>query len=277
MKKLLGIVVLGLLLSGNVYALTQDEAIKKYLSNKKLEQMEGIWLGEEGRIIVNYKQDNRYFSKIIYSSNISSGNDNTNISSGSSKFYSGSKRCSVDATSTSWGKTKTVTHWFTCKSSSALVNDNVIRETVTYPPSSSLNFPGATVSEQFTRIWPDNLQAHNGSFKSKDDVIEEDKKLAVIINDAKKTCDVLGFESGSEKFAECTLKLYTQKVDEIVAEKQLKNQQIMASQSSSSNTTSSQSSGSNVTTIYDPVRDSQNLMNKGQKMLSGACTLGINC
>ena len=51
----------------------------------------------------------------------------------------------------------------------------------------------------------------------------------------------------------------------------------MASQSSSSNTTTSQSSGSNVTTIYDPVRDSQNLMNKGQKMLSGGCTLGIDC
>tara|TARA_E500000178_G_C16724689_1_gene618763 strand:- start:148 stop:642 length:495 start_codon:yes stop_codon:yes gene_type:complete len=30
-------------------------------------------------------------------------------------------------------------------------------------------------------------------------------------------------------------------------------------------------------TINDPVRDSQNLMNKGQKMLSGGCTLGINC
>ena len=30
-------------------------------------------------------------------------------------------------------------------------------------------------------------------------------------------------------------------------------------------------------TINDPVRDSQNLMNKGQKMLSGGCTLGIDC
>lgn len=277
MKKLLGIVILGLLLSGNANALTQDEAIKKYLSNKKLEQMEGIWLGEEGRIIVNYKQGNSYFSKVIYSALISSGSDHINISSGSSKFYSGSQRCSIDVTSTSWGETKTVTHWFTCKTSAALVNDNVIRETKNYPPAPSLNFAGASQPHQFTRIWPDNLQAHNASFKSKDDVIEEDKKLAAIINDAKKTCGVLGFESGSEKFAECTLKLYTQKVDEIVAEKQLKNQQIMASQSSSSNTTSTQSSGSNVTTIYDPVRDSQNLMNKGQKMLSGACTLGVNC
>ena len=138
-------------------------------------------------------------------------------------------------------------------------------------------YPGATKTFQYTRIWPDSLQAHNSSFKSKDDVIEEDKKLANIINDAKKTCSVLGFKEESEKFADCMLKLYTQKVEELVAEKQLKNQQIMTSQSSSSNSSSNQSSGSNVTTIYDPVRDSQNLMNKGQKMLSGSCTLGVNC
>ena len=81
----------------------------------------------------------------------------------------------------------------------------------------------------------------------------------------------MGFNESSEKFADCTLKLYSQKVDELIAEKQTRQQQV---NSSSSN---NQSSGSNVTTIYDPVRDSQNLMNKGQKMLSGGCTLGIDC
>ncbi len=45
----------------------------------------------------------------------------------------------------------------------------------------------------------------------------------------------------------------------------------------SQTTTTTQSSGSNVTTIYDPVRDSRNLMQQGPKMLSGGCTLGIDC
>ena len=45
----------------------------------------------------------------------------------------------------------------------------------------------------------------------------------------------------------------------------------------SQTTTTTQSSGSNVTTIYDPVRDNKTLMQQGQKMLSGACTLGVNC
>jgi hypothetical protein len=45
----------------------------------------------------------------------------------------------------------------------------------------------------------------------------------------------------------------------------------------SQTTTTTQSSGSNVTTIYDPVRDSRNLMQQGQRMLSGRCTLGVDC
>jgi len=38
-----------------------------------------------------------------------------------------------------------------------------------------------------------------------------------------------------------------------------------------------QSSGSSSMTIYDPVRDSNALIRQGQRMLSGRCTLGINC
>jgi hypothetical protein len=94
-----------------------------------------------------------------------------------------------------------------------------------------------------------------------------------MVNDAKKTCKVLGFEDGSEKFADCTLKLYTQKVDELVAERVAANNRMTQGQTS----TTTQSSGSNSVTIYDPVRDSRALMKQGQKMLSGACTHGIDC
>ena len=30
-------------------------------------------------------------------------------------------------------------------------------------------------------------------------------------------------------------------------------------------------------TIYDPVRDRQNQIDRGMKMLGGGCTLGIDC
>ena len=94
---------------------------------------------------------------------------------------------------------------------------------------------------------------------------EENKvNLASMIDRAKDTCKSLGFTEGTEKFSDCSLKLYTQSV-ELAAEK---NQQVVMQP---------QSSGSNVMTIYDPRRDSRILINQGQRMLSGRCTLGIDC
>ena len=89
-------------------------------------------------------------------------------------------------------------------------------------------------------------------------------ELAEMINKAKDTCKTLGFEEGTDKFTDCALKLYTQEVDNIVALK-------VAEQKVSS----SSSSGS--MTIYDPVRDRQNQIDRGMKMLGGGCTLGIDC
>tara|TARA_R110000824_G_scaffold199843_2_gene383836 strand:+ start:615 stop:1493 length:879 start_codon:yes stop_codon:yes gene_type:complete len=100
---------------------------------------------------------------------------------------------------------------------------------------------------------------------------EEEKKIAVkqtelapMINSAKSTCKTLGFEEGTDKFTDCALKLYTQEVDNIV---DLKVAEQKASGSSSSGSM----------TIYDPVRDRQNQIDRGMKMLGGGCTLGIDC
>ena len=74
----------------------------------------------------------------------------------------------------------------------------------------------------------------------------------------------MGFTEGSEKFSDCSLKLYTQSVE-------------LAAEQNKTVVMQPQSSGSNVMTIYDPARESRVLINKGQRMLSGACTLGIDC
>jgi len=89
-------------------------------------------------------------------------------------------------------------------------------------------------------------------------------ELASMINEAKDTCKELGFEEGTEKFSDCALKLYSQSVE-------------LAAKSKQQIVMQPQSSGSNTMTIYDPRRDSRILMKKGQRMLSGACTLGIDC
>jgi len=41
----------------------------------------------------------------------------------------------------------------------------------------------------------------------------------------------------------------------------------------SQTTTTTQASGSNVMTIYDPVRDSNALIKRGQGLINGTCTL----
>jgi hypothetical protein len=94
--------------------------------------------------------------------------------------------------------------------------------------------------------------------------VTKDKKieLASMLDTAKTTCKELGFKEQTEKFSECALKLYSQSV-ELAAKN---NQQVVM-----------QGSNSGVMTIYDPVRDNNALMDKGMKMLSGRCTLGIDC
>ena len=89
-------------------------------------------------------------------------------------------------------------------------------------------------------------------------------EIASMINKAKDTCKSLGFKEGTEKFADCSLKLYSQSVE-------------LAAEQNKTIVMQPQSSGSNLMTIYDPVRDSNALMNKGMKILSGGCTLGVNC
>ena len=101
--------------------------------------------------------------------------------------------------------------------------------------------------------------------KEKKTADKEKIELAKIIEKAKTTCETLGFEKGTDKFSDCTLKLYTQEVDNKVAIE-------VAKQKSSSG-----SSNSGTMVIYDPVRDRQNKIDKGMEMITGRCTLGTDC
>ena len=83
-----------------------------------------------------------------------------------------------------------------------------------------------------------------------------------MIDSAKNTCKDLGFEEGTDKFADCSLKLYSQSVELAAKNKQ----QVVQSGMSGG-----------VVTIYDPVRDRQRMIDQGMKMITGRCTLGYNC
>ena len=254
MKKAI-VAVLVMLFWCNVgFALTQQEAIDKFLSDRKLDTIEGVWsFAESSQTIIYYKSGNTYQFYDLGMSRYDPGK----IQKGSDNYYYGTGVVFyLDNPSNLFWGTKVVN-----------LNGNVGTWTISFTDRPTAHF-------RMQRVWPTDLASYNAKFKTKKDIADEEKVVADMVADARKTCKVLGFKEESEKFADCTLKLYTQKVDELVAEKQAANTRMTQSQTG---TTTQQSSGSNVTTIYDPVRDSKALMQQGQKMLSGACTLGIDC
>ncbi len=89
MKKLLGIVVLGLLWCSASYALSQQEAIDRYLSGRKLDLIEGIWIADRGRVAVFYKSGGKYYCKAIRSSQARSGQEYCSLIKGSERIYYG--------------------------------------------------------------------------------------------------------------------------------------------------------------------------------------------
>jgi hypothetical protein len=113
-----------------------------------------------------------------------------------------------------------------------------------------------------SRIWPDNFQAYNANFKSKNDIAEDEKNLAIMVGDAKKTCRVLGFKDNEPKFNDCTLKIYTQKVDDLIQQRKAQSQNQSTSQpGTNTNTIIMQGSGGS--------DNSQEMMDRGLDMLSG--------
>ena len=92
----------------------------------------------------------------------------------------------------------------------------------------------------------------------------EKVEIASMIDKAKDTCKDLGFEEGTDRFVDCSFKLYTQSVE-------------LAAEQNKTVVMQPQSSGSNTMTIYDPVRDNQRLIDQGMKMITGRCTVGFDC
>jgi len=96
---------------------------------------------------------------------------------------------------------------------------------------------------------------------------KEQMKITSMVDDAKSACKDIGHEEGTDRFEDCSLDLYKQSLA-LAAEK---NQQIIYAGSSSL--------GSSSVTIYDPVRDNNALIKRGQGLINGTCTLGdlSNC
>ena len=166
MKKLfLSILVICSLLGGNAYALTQQEAIDQYLKDRKLDPIEGIWVfSNTGTTQVTYKSGNEYFCRAIQSSNVKSGFKFCDVR-GSNNSYSGSMllgkggRDRANVTITIFGNIRT----------------------------DYLSGSKGSLSVQINRLWPTDFIAHNNKYKTDEDIKNDEKELALIVNDVKKT------------------------------------------------------------------------------------------
>jgi len=229
------------------FALSQDQAINKYLSDRPLANIEGIFksTGKSVSIMAITKTSSNNFTCVaIKNRYIQSGNLQCNLT-GSGNVYRGTQLVQVD------GQTQ---------------NINVIFEIFNGSINWTIPDYNTTQQNSYVRIWPTNIDSHNANLGG------NNLEMISMINKAKDTCKILGFTEGTDKFADCSLKLYTQRI-ELAAQN---NQQVVIQGQGS---TSTSSSGSNVMTIYDPVRDNNALIKRGQGLINGNCTLGdlSNC
>ena len=91
MKKLLAIIILGLLWCEVSFALSQDGAINSYLKDRELHPTEGIWVYDSGTVFVIYKEGSSFHSKTIKSAtgNSYSGQLTSTYTKGSDTFFYG--------------------------------------------------------------------------------------------------------------------------------------------------------------------------------------------
>lgn len=178
-----------LFFNNNSYALSQKEAQDKYLSDRKLDPIEGIWvMPKNGDIQVTYKSGDKYICKVINSRILKSGIEFCDVSGSSNSFMGtmllGLRSETVDALITVFGNSRT---------------DYLVG-------------PKGQLTVNLMRLWPTDLRLYNSKIKSKDEILNEQKKLTRIIKNAKETCLQLGFKKETEKYLDCTLQLYSRKV-----------------------------------------------------------------
>ena len=170
MKKLLGIVFLGFLLLPNVgNALSQDQAIKKYLSERPLANIEGIFRSTgKGSIIAIAKTSSNNFTCIAISHDfIQSGNSHCNLS-GSGNVFRGTQLAEANG---------------------QLQNLNIMYEI--FNGSVNVTVLDYNISKQnaYVRIWPSNIENHNAKFNQDGSGIS----LSFNLVEKKQQCEAIGF------------------------------------------------------------------------------------
>ena len=156
MKKLLAIIVLGLLWFEVSFALTQKSAISQYLSGRKLDLVEGIWITSSGNIYIYYKQGESYYSTTIQHKLFNNNYHVATLTKGSADIYYG------------WQA------YYNLRSDESIESgpyrcDGAITQ-ITSLNRMTLNCTtnvGQKVRSTYSRLWPENIATYNAKFEKK--------------------------------------------------------------------------------------------------------------
>ena len=142
-------------------ARSQQQFIDQYLSGRKLDSIEGIWIAEAGKVIVIYKSGSRYISKVIRSTEVDSGsNQYENLEKGSGRIYYGNVPCE-------YNKDILITGGFIRKKTTCNITLTVAKyefsEVLKYPSKARMR----TQRRTWSRVWPEDINAHNAKLEKK--------------------------------------------------------------------------------------------------------------
>ena len=185
MKKVLAIIILGIAFIGNAFALSQQQAISQYLSDRPLDNIEGIYRSTSGKVHVVTKSSGNNYNCIAIKTNLVSPGTLTCSLNGSGNRYSGT---------------------FLVEANGQLQNINGSYETFNDTLNLTVSFAGQTVTKPnaYTRIRPSDIKSHNAKFANNSGL---DPKITFNISEKREQCEAIGFKPKTEKFADCVLKL----------------------------------------------------------------------
>ena len=166
------------------FADAQQEYIDRYLSDRKLDLIEGIWFVDETPNVI-WKEGNSYRRQSLSNKNL---------------------RCGMRGKISRSGK-----NYF---ETSIPVKDNCkVITTCQLQYSDITEFAGTAAANcrngesgvlDMIRMWPDDISSHNAKFGGSSG---GDSELSFTIADKKEQCKAIGFKPETEKFADCVLRL----------------------------------------------------------------------
>ena len=150
MKKLLAIIVLSLFWCNVGFAISQEDAIKQYLSDRKLDLIEGVWASENGNITLITKSGSGYQSIRIKHWHEPSGAYAGSLEKGSNNYYYGESFVY-------YGEEGKKVKRRNCDLTVIVKNHEGIWKC---KPKSR-----KPVSSTLLRLWPENIKSHNAKYE----------------------------------------------------------------------------------------------------------------